>query len=371
MGLIVLLPVIGLTAITPLLLLFLSLWLVNAASAFIAVTFTPEFDDAQKHTFVSLYLYLSCFTFAAFVARNPLAHAKLVLNGWTFAAIIAGSSGLVGYFNLLPGADELFTKFGRAAGTFKDPNVFGPFLVAPIVYTLHLMIHTSRKRVFLIALTAAGILSLALLLSFSRGAWVCLAAAIALYAVMALLTAPTVRQKARITSMLFVGALAMGIVVAVAVQLDEVSKLLEDRANLVNSYDTGTDGRFGGQIKAIGLIAENPAGLGAQTFAVWHHTEEVHNVYLNVLMNGGWLGGGIYWIIVALTIWMGFRHLTIPSPARPLFAVAFATFLATALEGLIIDTDHWRHFYMLLSIIWGIMAVHPAAHGNEASTPAT
>jgi O-antigen ligase len=121
------------------------------------------------------------------------------------------------------------------------------------------------------------------------------------------------------------------------------------------SYDTGTEGRFGGQEKAIGLILENPLGIGAQEFTTRHHAEEAHNVYLSVLLDAGWLGGSIYWIMVGLTLALGLRHALKRTPARPLFLIAYSAFVANALEGLIVDTDHWRHFYLLMAIVWGLM----------------
>jgi hypothetical protein len=30
-------------------------------------------------------------------------------------------------------------------------------------------------------------------------------------------------------------------------------------------------------------------------------------------------------------------------------------------EGFVIDTDHWRHFYLILGIIWGLAAASRAA----------
>jgi hypothetical protein len=36
--------------------------------------------------------------------------------------------------------------------------------------------------------------------------------------------------------------------------------------------------------------------------------------------------------------------------------VAYATFVGEVAEGFIIDTDHWRHFYLLLGMIWGMAA---------------
>ena len=36
---------------------------------------------------------------------------------------------------------------------------------------------------------------------------------------------------------------------------------------------------------------------------------------------------------------------------------AVAAFIGEMAEGFVIDTDHWRHFYLLLGIIWGLAAV--------------
>ncbi len=33
-----------------------------------------------------------------------------------------------------------------------------------------------------------------------------------------------------------------------------------------------------------------------------------------------------------------------------------ATFTVLSLQGIIIDTDHWRHFFLLLGLIWGFIA---------------
>jgi len=31
-----------------------------------------------------------------------------------------------------------------------------------------------------------------------------------------------------------------------------------------------------------------------------------------------------------------------------------AAFLGMVLEGLVIETDHWRHFYLIMAMIWGL-----------------
>jgi hypothetical protein len=34
--------------------------------------------------------------------------------------------------------------------------------------------------------------------------------------------------------------------------------------------------------------------------------------------------------------------------------VLCAAFIGMALEGLVIDSDHWRHFFLLMGMIWGV-----------------
>ena len=63
------------------------------------------------------------------------------------AALVAGVAALVGYFGLVPGTYDLFTEFGRARGTFKDPNVLGAFLVPALLYAFNeVMSRTSARE---------------------------------------------------------------------------------------------------------------------------------------------------------------------------------------------------------------------------------
>jgi hypothetical protein len=118
----------------------------------------------------------------------------------------------------------------------------------------------------------------------------------------------------------------------------------------------GADGRFGGQQKAVQLILANPFGIGAGQFTSVYHHEEVHNVFLSVFLNNGWLGGLIYWLMVGLTLLIGLKQLLRATQTRPIFIIAYAAFVATAFEGVVIDSDHWRSFYFLMAMIWGLSA---------------
>ncbi len=355
MGLLVLLPVIGLTRQTPWLWGGLALWLVIAACGFLGAVQSPDTGLSTTHIAVSFYLYLACSLFAAFVAKAPETHTRLILNATLISATLAASAALIGYFDLFPGAYELFTRYDRAAGTFKDPNVLGPFLITGVLTAVHLWLTRPVGRGF-IPLLAAMVMTLAILLSFSRGAWAAMAIAFAIYAVLYLATAQRNRDRLKIAALVLGGTAAIGLVLAAAMQSAAVANLLEQRATLTQPYDEGPEGRFGGQQKAFNLILENPLGIGGQAFTRYHHHEEAHNSYLTAFLNGGWLGGLSFLLLAGLTLALGWRHALMATKSQRLFLVVYAALAANLLEAAIIDIDHWRHVYLLIGVVWGLMA---------------
>ena len=364
MGLLLLLPLAGLQLVAPGMLFQALLWFGCGAGALIASSMSQDIGDSTRHTAISFYLYAAFLVLAAFVACRPDRHARVILWAWVVAAALAAGAGLVGYFKLLPGAFDLFTRFGRAAGTFKDPNVLGPFLVPPILYLLHRTLHR-EARWPLLELAGLAVLIAGVLLSFSRGAWFNLAVAVVIWGALALVTLPTTLGRIRLLALGALG-LAIGVLALIAIlQIDEVAQLLAERSALTQGYDVGPQGRFGGQTKAIGLILANPLGLGAKQFATHFHPEDVHNVYLSMFLNSGWLGGLLYIAAVATTLVTGLAHVAKGTGTRPLFLIAYAAFVANVLEGFVIDTDHWRHFYILLAMVWGLIGATQAPGGRS------
>lgn len=353
-GLVLLLPTIGLIRITPPLLLFGAIWLGLVMLKLLAAVDAVEPAKVLVHTGVTFFLVAGSFTLAGFVMRRPGGHVTLIYNAYVWAAILAAVAGLAGYFQLVPGAAELFTRYGRASGTFKDPNVFGPFLVPPLLYLMHLMLNARLHRLPMLAIGAI-LLSGAVLVSFSRGAWLNLFIAVGLFALLSLVTARTNWQRVKIVGAGLLASLVVIMGVLIALQSDGVGRFLQDRAQLSQTYDEGPEGRFGGQMKALRLILEHPFGIGAQQFSPSFHFEEPHNVYLAMYLNAGWIGGSIFLAMFVLTIAYGFRHALRPTRTQALFLIAYSAFVANAVEGLLIDLDHWRHVHLLFAIVWGLM----------------
>ncbi|MEQ9248412.1 MAG: hypothetical protein RLO21_20730, partial [Nitratireductor sp.] len=115
---------------------------------------------------VSLFLALTSVFFAAIVEAEAEL-LSVVFRAWVAAAAITALFGILGYFNAFPGA-AMFTKFGRAAGVFEDPNVFGPFLTLPAIYLLYLIL-TARPGIAFLAAPLLLIVTGGIFFSFSRG----------------------------------------------------------------------------------------------------------------------------------------------------------------------------------------------------------
>ena len=354
MGLLVLLSAVGLLRASRRLWAYAAVMLVPVGCAFFAVLMAIEPLRALTHTAVTLFLTAISLVLAAFIGKAPVRHARLILSGGTAAALIAACAGLAGYLGLFPGAFELFTLYGRASGTFKDPNVFGASLVMPAVYLISVVLAPGGRRKGL-ALAGAALLMLGILLSFSRGAWFSFVVAAGLFAYLSFVTAPTAAQRVRVVIGFGGAAVAAGLLIGSAVQFEAVAGLLQERAALTQSYDEGPEGRFGGQVKAKRLILSHPLGLGAQQFDGYYHVEEAHNVYLTMFMNAGWLGGMIFALMVAATCVYGAWFALQTTAVQGLFLVAYVAFVGHALEGFVIDLDHWRHFHVLFALCWGLM----------------
>jgi O-antigen ligase len=363
-ALILLLPVIGLARIGPALGLLMMTWIASGAFELLSSFAAMDFAKAVTHTSVSLYLSAATIVIAGFIAAKPEDHLKLIFNGLTVAGLIAATAGFIGYFDLAPGAD-IFTKFGRASGTFKDPNVFGSFLVPPLLYAVHRALDQPLSR-SLAPLGVAGFLALGVFLSFSRGAWINLLVSVGIFLLLAFVTAATNGRRQKILLLGAFSAAVIAVMIAGALQIEQVSNLMSQRASVAQDYDVGPEGRFGGQQQAVGLILENPFGIGALQFAGFRHHEEVHNVYLSMMLNAGWIGAGLYMIAVTATLALGlYSALTRRGPAHPYLLIATAAFAANVFEGIIIDTDHWRHFYLLMAMVWGV-ATAPRAQAIAA-----
>ena len=213
-------------------------------------------------------------------------------------------------------------------------------------------------------------LSAGVLFSFSRGAW-------GLYAFSAIvLTGALYLQsnsnifRLRIMVMGIVATAMLVTALVVALQLPGVAEVFSERAQLAQPYDTARLGRFARFAIGFQMAVEHPLGIGPLEFGQMLG-EDTHNIWLKALLDYSWLGFAAYLTLMALTLAGGFRILFRDRPWQPWLLTAYVVFVGHVLVGAVIDTNHWRHFYLLLGMIWGSMALEVRHGGNQARSALT
>lgn len=337
-------------AFMPLLLL---LFLINIGYSIGAVPFMDK-PEVANWIATSWYMAVTVMFFAMVVSEDTAARLDMLRRGLIVGGLIAATSALAGYFNLVPGGHDLLTLYERARGTFKDPNVLGAFLILPALFALQSVVSDDFRKSFRSAI-ALGIMALAILLAFSRAAWGGLAVTSAFMLALMILTSRSRTQRSRIVVISVVAVIVAVMLIAVLLSFDQIGEMFRQRASFDQSYDEGRFGRFGRHLLGADMALDLPFGIGPLQFHNYF-PEDTHNSYLNAFMSGGWIAGVCYPALVFVTVILGFRHVFVTVPWQRAYLAVFSAFLGTVGESFIIDTDHWRHFWMMLGAMWGMFA---------------
>jgi hypothetical protein len=358
---IVVFAITGLTLRPAILPLAVLLILINIGYSISAAALLQE-KGVLTWILTSWYLAASAIFFAAMLGTNTEARLAALIRGCLIAGVIASIAAVVGYSRAFSSLDDLLLLYDRARGTFKDPNVLGAFLIFPTLLALQFVI-TER---FWRATGAACLLALfaaALLLSFSRAAWGQAIFTGALFLMLTFITARSAAQRVRIVVLAVSGIVGLAMFLAALLSIDAVAELFKERASLRQSYDVGEQGRFGRHILGAVLALDVPFGIGPLQFSKYF-PEDPHNSYLNAFMSGGWLAGACYLTLVLVTLGFGLRQTLIATPWQPTMIAVYVSYVGLAAESVIIDSDHWRHAFMLLGLLWGLIA---AGRAHERS----
>jgi hypothetical protein len=329
----------------------------------------PLLDQPEVVNWIatSWYMAVTVMFFAMVLSEDTAARLDMLRRGLIVGAVIAAATGVAGYFNLVPGGHDLLTLYDRARGTFKDPNVLGAFLILPSLFALQSVVTDRLAKSFRSGI-ALGVMALAILLAFSRAAWGGLALTAAFMLALMVLTSRSRAERSRIIVMSVVAVVVVVLLIGVLLSFDSVSEMFRQRASFDQSYDEGRFGRFGRHILGADMALDLPFGIGPLQFHRYF-PEDTHNSYLNAFMSGGWISGICYPALVFVTVILGFRHVFVRVPWQRSYLAIFAAFLGTVGESFVIDTDHWRHFFMMLGAMWGMFAAAQRYKAERSEQP--
>jgi len=332
-------------------------------------TYKPDYDLVafSRYVSITIYLFLTFVMFASLVREYPRQFLSLFWNAYSVAGFIAALAAVYGYFSLGPGAEEL-TKNSRARGFFKDPNVLGPFLIPLILHHGFALLDKWRwPTVFRLAYW--GVILLALLLAFSRGAWANTLLSTAIAITLLFVAQTQLIARVKLICIVLIGGLLVGVALVNLSSIPALEQMIERRTNLFNSYDVREGGRFDTQSQLAAEVFANPFGYGPNRSNLITKSA-AHNVYIKVFAENGWLGGAAWLGFSLLTVCVGLTYCLRPSLFRRDMIIVYAAIVGIVAEGLIIDTLHWRHFFLLLGILWGLISLADDRTSAEAHSKA-
>lgn len=311
----------------------------NVASAVDAV------DVGRAARFFGVTLYLALFAVWLTSYVNGRERSRSLVRAYIAGAVITAALSALALFVPLPGGDLLVGEGARAQGLFKDPNVFGPFLVPALVILVDelltprlLRIGARTKAVGLVVLV------LGVFLSYSRAAWLNLVVALLVMLLVYSLRRGAARRLTALLALLLVAATVVTAVVAVTGS----ASFLEERAR-PQAYDAQ---RFGTQRSLLALAQTNPLGIGpGQVDAV--SSLSAHSTYVRALAEQGPLGLLTLAALLAVTLGLAARNVVRGSDT---FGIGSAALLAAwcglLVNSAFVDTLHWRHLWLVAALVW-------------------
>lgn len=335
------------------------------AGGLLSFTQLSSFQKPTTYMATTAFLAISSVFFCAILQADTERRLRIIERSYIASAIICSLFGILGYFGAIPGA-SMFTLYDRAKGLFKDPNVFGPFLVLPLV-TLTRSVLTDKLTRSIWRIPAILILLAGVFLSFSRAAWGMAALALIVVTLLAFISETRQIRRMQMLGALAIGVLAIALLIAVAISIPAIQDIFVQRFKLVQDYDSARLGRFERHIIGFFLIQEHPLGIGPFQFGIAMGEDE-HNMWLKGFTVYGWLGGFAY---ITLAIWtlvistpLVFRR----RPWTPFIQSVYAVYLGHLMIHNVIDNDHWRHLFLIYGVLWGTYSVERSLQRQQASS---
>jgi O-antigen ligase len=320
------------------------------------IALQPYLDVPESREFMvgTCFVAITAIFFCMSLNENALQRLEAMKWGLAAGGLVAALAGIIGYTNI-GGLGAIFSMHeGRASGTFRDPNVLGSFLVVPAIFLASDVLRL--QRYWLIKAVILAVVMMGLLLTLSRGSWIGLVIGLGLLAGLIFITANNAAIRSRILISGILGVVLLAFALAAILSIDSVAEGLADRFTLQKDYDSGPSGRFGNQLRALPELLSLPFGYGPNRF--WFYfPENPHNTYIMAFASYGWLGGIAFLAFVISTVVVGFRACLQRTPFQPYAIVIFACLVPHLVQNFQIDTDRWRHLFMIYGLTWGVAAI--------------
>lgn len=307
----------------------------------LSITNAVDLKRAISFEGITLYMViLAVWLSWAFAKREWV---RIGMKMYVIGAAVSGALGPLGLYAHL--SSKLVWGGDRAAGLFKDPNVYAAFLVPAAIILLD-EIGTPRvlgwRRRTEIALFA--IVSLGVVVSYSRAGWLNYTLAVLTLVFVQSNRRGGLRRAARSIGILAVCALAGFAMLAATGSLS----FLRDRSHL-QSYDQQ---RFSNQDAAFGDMFRHFFGFGPGQTEILRPLSS-HSTFVRAAFEQGFLGLAMLILVLVGTLVCAVRLARHTVEVNGVGTGALlGIWLGQVVNSFFIDTLHWRHLWVWAALIW-------------------
>ena len=338
------------------------LWVLAVVGSFIALNLLSclEAVDAGRAAFflsITVYCMLLGVWAASFTRTEH--RARLVLISLLAVAVVSAVLSTLALYVSFPGSETLTAfEVTRARGLFKDPNVYGPFLVVPAVLLLMELLEPRLLRLRTsLELVLLGALFVGVFTAYSRAGWLNMVVAIAVLLIVLPFRRGGLKRAVALTLSALIAAGTVGAVVAITGS----GSFVEERAH----YQTYDNERFGAQERGLQLAERNPIGIGPGQFER-RAPISAHSTYIRVLAEQGVLGFAAIATLIFGTLLTAIRNVVLGRSTWGISSLGLlAAWCGILANSLFVDTLHWRHLWIVAGLIWA-GALFPS--GGEAES---
>src|ERR1700685_38366 len=221
---------------------------------------------------------------------------------------------------------------------------FGVFLIPGILGSLY-MIAQKRSRYWYAG--ALALLSIALLLSFSRAAIVS-----AMLFGGASFFYFNRRNLFKASLVAFVVVLVLSVPCLFLYLTNETfAEMLTGRFKIAEEYDLGYFGRYNRYLLSVPLILDHPLGLGL--FEIDKiFPEPIHNIWISSFLNYGWLAGFAWTLLMVLSVqpaWYNWKR-----SGEGVFLLILFSWLSVISCAMLHQAERWRFLWLFTGVLWGL-----------------
>ena len=336
----------------------LHLLLVYALLNLLQIFYSTSISRAVFFAFVTVYTISLAFYFSGYIRNFEIWNEvkRFYLMAVLISAVVLV---LMILFLFIQG------RLGRPAGFFKDPNVAGAFIASGALYAMSRILFGKGEEIFKFTILFL-FLFLSVVLTFSRGALLNLVSGILFLGLISIIT----RRSKRFFIILGI-TLLIGIV-SIPVVLEVFRQSFRFRgAQWYDIYGRAMAWRAG-----VELFKSYPLGIGPGQFEHYsldyqksmggwmlRLTPSAHNFYLRVLTENGFIGFLIVAFALVYMIFTSFKFLIKLNKSEGFFIFSdfvwiLSSILGILIQSFVIDTLHWRHFWILVGFLFGVLNLY-------------